>query len=768
MDELAERILKTAWNLARVNPLTPNAILLDPDVRAISGHRQKRTTKELLKCCKNLRLRRQFGKLRAAILVGLTLHGSSFVRNLERAGILLTTEHDNGDFGMFLAKLKAETDGIAEPGWTDLRSRIDTYLTFQILVNTARGAYGDASSLLKAPPRPAVRSILEATELSFRHEYLGTEVPTDFSSLLDELGPPEQIASVASLLIALANDFDRVEALDFAGPDRLSVDTLRSLMKYGKMLVDQFDIGKDISLFGYSLEMCPAPGPVFFLRPPFVDFEYYRRLGFIRLEASTGISRADAARKAPKAISLRGAADRFATRFAKTLAEVRDGDTRWRRVRINFPALKKLYEMVSKHAFFEDFVYTEQLARDFMVPLGTDDGIPQVTHALDLETFHGLWRYFLFLSLVDIALVRDASKNDSLMLLNSLVRLGSEEAIVELSRELGVSSEQGTDFLRVVSADVKQLGYFDLQYRPFLRIAQSFNPKTGRSTEAEVLHLPAVVCTSNVLRNVQAANNIRNAANASVFVQATAHALRATFDKVEINRPVEGSEGKSTDIDVILLEGETLYLFECKHSIPPTGPHEMRDLWEEIELGVEQLRTAMRIFEDAGRRQSYLAGWFPGTILRETHQLKIAPCVLCSHRIFAGLHYRGIPIRDFGSFSRLCDSGVIGMGGGIEGDEIVIRQYRITRGERFAAADLDDYLSPDSRLFSTFRPFMHPFTQLYKSGGITIAKESYVYAVDLETWQAHLESLGCIREPDRTQKLTDMRMQFAEEPPKDV
>jgi hypothetical protein len=38
------------------------------------------------------------------------------------------------------------------------------------------------------------------------------------------------------------------------------------------------------------------------------------------------------------------------------------------------------------------------------------------------------------------------------------------------------------------------------------------------------------------------------------------------------------------------------------------------------------------------------------------------PCVLCSHRIFAGMEHHGIPIRDCASLARLTESGIIAIG----------------------------------------------------------------------------------------------------------
>ena len=329
--------------------------------------------------------------------------------------------------------------------------------------------------------------------------------------------------------------------------------------------------------------------------------------------------------------------------------------------------------------------------------------------------------------------------------------------MVELLQSLGLSEEQARDFLSVISTDlVHESGYPDLQYRPALRIAQSLDPSRNALTPPEIIHLPAIICTSNVQRNVQSANKFRVELNAQVFVENASRTLRSRFENVETNRPVKGKDG-ATDIDLIILDTSTLYLFECKHSLPPTGPHEIRDIWEEIEQGIHQLEKATAILSDANRRQSYVTGWFPGTQPREPQGLKIVACVLCSHRIFSGLQHKGFPIRDFSSLARLCDDGIIGMGGAVDRDEVVLRQHRVIRGNAMSGPDLADYCSADSTYFKTFRPFMHLVSRVERLQKVTLAKETFGYEVELDDWSRHMEALGCAREPDRRQKLSPDR-----------
>src|ERR1700721_2283170 len=84
---------------------------------------------------------------------------------------------------------------------------------------------------------------------------------------------------------------------------------------------------------------------------------------------------------------------------------------------------------------------------------------------------------------------------------------------------MGVTEEQAREFIRLVSADVHRLGYLDLQYRPFLWIAVTRIAKKGIVTPPEVVYVPALLCVSNIFRNVQSANKLRQKANRNAFVQ---------------------------------------------------------------------------------------------------------------------------------------------------------------------------------------------------------------------------------------------------------
>lgn len=187
---------------------------------------------------------------------------------------------------------------------------------------------------------------------------------------------------------------------------------------------------------------------------------------------------------------------------------------------------------------------------------------------------------------------------------NSLSKVIGRDGLRDLLSTVGLTTEQIVAFLKLVAADVNQLGHLDLQYRPFLAV----NPSTVQvgdeivTPTQEVVYAPAVVASANILPNVQRAHSIRSATNAQALVAVVADHIKTLFPRVRTNCAI--SLGTlETDADIVALGEDTLYLFECKHSMTPTGAHEIRDLWTDINKGVSQVERAVKILRAQAAQQ---------------------------------------------------------------------------------------------------------------------------------------------------------------------
>jgi hypothetical protein len=708
---------------------------------------QKRIIEALLKISGGFRVKGNYGRLRTAILVGFAYKGTDFLTPLERTGVLLSDGHPPMKFGAFLDDFQRAIT--LEPDWRSLQQRLKTYQAYHQLALDTADDEQTAVRILKSRPRTIIKKILALSSLSFLRAHFSYRVAGDITSLLDEMGEPEDAARIASLLVALANKHSPLDSWDLGGvTGDLTDHNLIALVRCGRILVARHRVAKEVSIFGYNLHYLTTPsGVTYHATPPSSAFEIGRMLGYIRMENSARPFTATTDSHNSTLMALKTVAEVFFTKIRKQMIEIRDPNSKTSRIRLNFPILPDLYRDLTEVEFYDDILQDDRLAPDFLLPLRTDSGeSAQLTSKITVEMFLRIWRLIHFLSLVDIAALEHYHQTEPTAANNSIVRIMKEAELIELIATLGVDSESAREFIRLVAADVNSLGYYDLQYWPLLKIAKVDVPEIDFYSSTEFVLLPAAIATSNVLRNVQIANSIRLKNLPQQFVEALAVLLRSHFTHVAVNREVKMTEGK-TDVDVVLLLDNCLFLFECKHSVFPSEIHELRDVWEDIEKGVQQLQLATRILADDNRRRDYLAGWFPSLERPHPIAVRVVPCVISSHRIFSGIHHNGVAIRDYASLNLLATDGIISTGTGENGGA-VLHRFRITEAEAFSIADLLDYLSPKSKYFSIITEFMRPVSSMFRAGNMTIAHETYVGHLMVEDIVKYMEAMGYQRLSD--------------------
>jgi hypothetical protein len=748
---LQSTLSKLITRLSRQYPITSAILEYELQFVDVSGTSRKQLSKEILRILVEYRTRNQLGRFRAGLFMSLKIMGEGFLGEIERAGLLLSPDSYTSKFEKFLKALSRECAEIKDPMWNALSERLNTYIAYCNLVAEFTDFGAEVSPLLRNRPRDIIQKILALTNLQFFRMYFNVEVPSNIAEYLDELGTPEDLASIASILVVLANECQRLDGFDFKPPmsDNLLTPEVRKVLQFGNAVRLRHEIGKDIAYFQYELEF-HSQERVFYIRPPSLGFEYFRKLGFIRSEIGIAKAGLDVSTTPDiSRVSFQASAEAIAVELRSKLHEIADANTPFRRVRTFLWSHPEIYKRITPYQYYEDFTNRARLDQEFLVPLMRKGQTAiHLTDNLDLVTFDYILRYLQFFCMVDIYILKPFAMRDPLLFCNSLTRVMSEKDMLDLLEATGVSKEQVSEFFKLVTADTGDLGYFDLQYRPYLKIGPS--DVKGINSPAEIVHLSGVVATSQGIRNVQCANRLRLGANADLFVECVGGMLKEHFKRVEINRPVKSTSKSNpmrTDIDVLLLENGVLYIFECKHSIPPTSPHEMRDIWEEIKKGVSQLKKAIEILNDTSRLTDYLRGWFPDLPRNQTVNIKIVPCVLCSHRIFSGMAYEGIPIRDFSSLAKLIEDGLIKVGV-LQDRALTLSQFRIAETNKFSIYDLADYLSEDSRFFKMFKAFMFPTSRIQRVGNITLARETWLYEVEMNKWLSWMTSIGCTRLED--------------------
>jgi hypothetical protein len=708
---------------------------------------RKRASKAWLTQTTEYRRLRHWGKFRRAIMLGAVVLGRQFIVDIEQDGLLLADGIPLQEFSTCLRDLARQIAATNDPAFVHLGDRVRTYRAFNELSLTIHVRGEKARGLLAERPFPYGRTLLAFTDLAFlRQQFHFEEAGKEFKELFDEFGSAELLAEAASAVIALANEYRPLESADFTLP-LIGIDVSEeflSVLRYGAAISQGRQIGKQISVLNYELaRVHSVTRTVYRLCAPDAEREYALRLGYIRGEIGRTASPLRVSEGSGPLISMLAATKDLLDRWPQ-LAELTDPETPRRRVRLHLPLFPKLYEMLAHTRFYEDAIREEGLGQELELPMRVAGASWPLVASLDLNTFQKAWRSLEFFALLDITAIR-RYESDPVVLHNSLMRVSREADMVELLQVVGLSPDQVRAFLDLVAADVRRLGHYDMQYRPFLRVNQStfrIDDKE-QTTRPEIVHASAVVVSSNVTINIQRAHGIRIKTNADAFVAVAEALLKRVFKNVRANVPVKLGEDR-TDVDIMILSERILYLIECKHSITATGAHELRDLWRDINHGVYQLNLAIEILRT--RLDNYLGGLFPGTTKAKAIQLRIQPCVLCSHRVFSGLSVEGIPIRDFASLALICGDGVVATGLEDDSGHVVMQRYRLRANDNATQEDIDEYLSPHSRFFGMFRPFVREYDRLDRlfGGSIVLAHNTFLHYFTQEDWAAHLERIGAV------------------------
>ena len=756
VEALERELASSIKYVAAREPINRATILSELTRRQLDRWGSSRRSKTFLRLAKEFKERGRFDRLRAITLIGLTDLGEAFLSPLERTGAFIVRDQLRRNRAEeFLSRLAAEVDR-APAEWGPLPERLKTYLAFARFSRILGEDEAAAAALLSHRPRLLLKAVLAVANLAFLRKYLKFDLPQPLADRLELAGPPEGIASVVSALLALANHRATLDSFDLGAPfiGDLEDPAIWKLLDHGRALVEVHEVAQHISLLGYVLrESQTSSGPVFCLSGPTPEFEYSVRLGYMRGEIHRGPG--PASLKDLPEMSMTTLAELFFHDFKDRILEVRDEETDFRRTRIVFPLLPGLADLVTA-GFVDDVSEREDLMQEFMFPMRRVEKVEQgpfrLTATLTLNGFMKMWRMLRFMSLVDIAAIRSFVKKDYVTFVNSLVRVTKDQDTVELLVSLGFSAQEAAEFVSLVSASVSSFGYYDLQYRPFIHIAAAHLPSLRYQSPPETIHLSGLVATTSMLRNVQIANRIRFDDLPHVFVLVLSDLFKARFEHVIANRKIKAAEGE-TDIDLVVYTTSRIYLFECKHSVFPCGPHETRDIIEDIEKGTRQLTLARAALSSQEAQRRYLAQWFPDVIPLAEAELPISTAILCSQRVLCGIEWNGIPVRDYASLSKLLDDGTVAVTNLIDETGITMARFSLVGDTGFSSEDLDDYLSRESRYFGLYKRFMRPVCRLQRLRNLTLAHDSYLFDFASDEWQQYMEEIGARRLPDERHEM---------------
>jgi len=715
------------------------------------GKSSKRLRSSFIKVLRMYKERKNYGHLATGILTALIVEGTKFIYELESNGLLLSSERVERKHYEMLKRLMNCT-GESQIDGNLLAIRIQTYMNYCELLLTAENKISDLNALLRNRSEYLVKALLGLAELAFFERSLIGEPLIDEPSvqrLLSIFRSPEELTSMISLLVWRANENKPLVDEEFQGRIDKGITSIELMeaIDCGILLHEINEIAKAISCFGYKMvREKKSKSIIFCLHPPDSNFECYLRLGYIRDEMMrpTRKIRVSSAVQDPL-LSMVTATEYLLEKYESTLSEW--ANEPFPRVRTLIPMSLPFDSLLEKNFYYEDAQYAELLRDEYLLMDSLED-VP-MAKGLNLKTFMKVWRSLYFFSTLNANAIKLYKTKYNKMTSNSLVRVAIEEKYLSnIAQALKLDESELRRYVHLISWDANKRGYLDIQYQPYLKVGSL------------LIYLPAISMASNIFRNTQVSNKIRIEGRGNKFTELCKNTIKKQFNNVVSERKLKiKAKGQFTEVDVVAWHDDTIYLFECKYSLPPCDYHEMRDIWEEIQKGVQQLKVAELILNDPFYRQNYLTGWFPGTSENETKNLIIKSCIIISHRLFAGMDINGVPIRDIYSFNSLLTEGIMSYGFITPDEESTIIQYSPVSDKGFVSADLDEYLGKDAKLFKTFTHNMCRVTHLdyvdYE-GELILARETYLHYERKDTsYYDHIEmmdGLGFRRLPDKKMK----------------
>lgn len=636
------------------------------------------------------------GRAGAAFVLALALD-PVHLRRAERSQILADRDPLRSPRKKLLAYLRGLAPSFVGNLHPLLAVRLETYEAIEEAASRARPAYQRYLERLRTRPPGVVKTLLAAADLSFMAHRFGDEDRQVIDELLSSTADvrpdsPEEWASVASLCIA---DIYRLGPLD-RGEANAEVarvaqhPVFHQLLEFATICARFRDAVLSVILLGHELLRLPtAHGITFVLRATDSAIEKAYRSALVRQEL-TGLMRHPLFlfRDADEPhVSMFTAAQGLLRRW--NWHELSEEPFHRHILRVPEPNSGVFDKLLSYRYFEDDVVAVEHL--DWFVDTEALYA-SKLTENLTVREFVDSIRPLMFFLELHSAMLEKESRHDATGLWNSAIPVVEDDKIEPFLAAGGAGSVATAEVLKVLKWQGE--GFLDLQYTPLVDL--------GRTN----FLLPRSLLSSKLIRNVMIRKQRRVPLAGDAFTTEVSAALRKRFPSLAVGKRLKVGDVEG-EVDIALVAGDVLVLFECKHSLPGASTHEDAEVWSDVEHAAEQLTKCGRLIDQIGLQQ-IVSRWFPGMTAR-----RVLPVVLTSTRLFCGLHLAGIPVRDWHTLSNALRGAIVEVG--LRGEtpgSIRAKRWSCLTSETFSDEDLLDYLGPQSKLIAAQDMLLEPCSRI--------------------------------------------------------
>ena len=464
--------------------------------------------------------------------------------------------------------------------------------------------------------------------------------------------------------------------------------------------------------FGYTVTQ---NGNNVLVKAPYERFEMSLRLGYVKHSIQdVAVSLDSFSELKAEALSMYDFAKRYYEKFKESTFRIVDKPLK--RVVMQLPNAQPLVDILgNRSVFLEEGMIIKQIEKSFFINFGQIDKIA-IYKSLSLFDIIKMQRLFVFIFYIFMEYISSNNLFKTKLFWRSVLPVFQ---INEFKSFLNVFfGEQKTEeVFELLSWRLESQKIFDLQTYPFINIGNWIILPLG------------VMTNSNLCRNVLQATSFRFDSESSEdpIVLVMEKRLKSVSSILETNLKYS-FQGVQGEIDVLAVIDDCLFVFECKNSLHPCNPFELRTTYDYIQKAASQLTRFCNLWQQEPFRQ-YLT-----TKIKTQHSLpsKVYSCIVTGNRMFPGLREQGHSVRPIHELCNIIQTGEILLNlydpydKGPAQDTITIKLWK---EDSFNAKDLISYINEDS-LHSCYFNSMRKIENSFQVNKKFLVQESYVFNVD--------------------------------------
>lgn len=519
-----------------------------------------------------------------------------------------------------------------------------------------------------------VKTLLAFSDFLFFTNY-NPEDPSNKLSLKSRT--KEEITEAISYLIFFISSRQEIKAQDttFVADEYITSGEIGRIIIPICTMIDLKEIEILIESFDYTVLSVEGKLKVI---PLSEDFDKSIRLGYIRSELQIGsyVDEVLQLEIIEEAASTESLINAIHDGIGKHIKFYYKEDFGYGRYVLEFP--DHIIDVLADHIFKPNTLFKEDimyLSMIFKQQLLAMDDIENtiIRDNLTIMEFMNIRRLFSFLlSLYQKNLFENKDSISNGLLLRSIIPAYREDQFYELFGKI-TSPDKLDTFLDIMCWEQGFENIFDLQYHPLLYIDGYFLIPLN------------VFSKSNAIRNLYASEHKNQGLLYNADFEPLSENLYNSFNRIGIPclMNVNFSNG---DVDVLAIVDNSLYIFECKHTLHPINVYDMRTTFDHIQKAEAQLDKIKKEY-DSGDLKKIIEAKLNSSL---KHISKVSYSIILSNKLFSG-NIQKYPIRHINELTNIIEEGRFKTNDGI---------YSVWEGDKMTSKDLDIFLGTHNEILN--------------------------------------------------------------------